>query len=120
MLAMSQTRSVEAAVLWLLPAGVGWISSLSTLSALVQLAAPAHEKSRVLALYNVAFLAAWSIGSSIGGVLANDLGVRVTSSIAAVAVLAAAALAARLPLPTWDTQPVPSEPLTTPVPVSVR
>jgi MFS family permease len=119
-LAMSQTRSLAPAVMLLLPAGVGWIASLSTLNALVQLAAPSHQKSRVLALYNVAFLASWSIGSSIGGAVANAIGAGATTAGAAIAVLGAAAYTARLALPTWDTQPVAGEPLATPVPASVR
>ncbi len=47
-LAVSRTTSLHLAVLLLLPAGVAWISSLSSLNALVQLSAPAHVKSRIL------------------------------------------------------------------------
>ena len=61
------------------------------------------------------------VGSSIGGALANRVGVAHTTSIAALAVLAAAAFTSRLSLPSWDTEPVPSaDPLATPVPASVR
>jgi MFS family permease len=119
-LAMSTTRSLPVAVLLLLPAGVGWIASLSSLNALVQLAAPPHLKSRVLALYQVAFLASWSVGSTIGGFVANDIGVARTLTLAATCVLAAAAWSSRLALPSWDTQPVASDPLATPLPASVR
>jgi MFS family permease len=120
-LAMSLTRSLTVAVLLLLPAGVGWIASLATCNSLVQLAAPPHQKSRVLALYNVAFLAMWSVGSGIGGAIANAIGVGATTAIAATGVIASGLFAARLRLPTWDTEPVASaEPLATPVPASVR
>jgi predicted MFS family arabinose efflux permease len=119
-LAVSQTRSLELAVLLLLPAGVAWISSLSSLNALVQLSAPAHVKSRILALYQLAFLSAWSVGSSIGGVAANRFGVGPTFTVAGFAVLGAAALGARLPLPSWDAQPAASESIGTPLPASVR
>jgi MFS family permease len=120
-LAASTTRSLHVAVVLLVPAGVAWIASLSTLNALVQLSAPPQEKSRILALYNVAFLAAWSIGSSIGGAVANAIGAAHTIAIAAGAVLAAAALASKLPVPSWDVQPAAgSEPIATPLPASVQ
>ena len=119
-LAVSRTRSLEIAVLLLLPAGVAWISSLSSLSALVQLSAPPHVKSRILALYQLSFLTAWSIGSGIGGVAANRFGVGATVTVAGLGVLGAAALSARLPLPSWDAAPPESEPLATPAPASVR
>ncbi len=119
-LAVSQTRSLELAVLLLLPAGVGWISSLSSLSALVQLSAPPHVKSRILALYQLAFLTGWSIGWGIGGVFASHYGVGATVTVAGLGVLCAAALSARLPLPSWDAEPVGSEPIVTPLPASVR
>jgi MFS family permease len=119
-LGVSQTRSLPMAVLLLLPAGVGWIASLSSLNALVQLSAPAHVKSRVLALYQVAFLSSWSIGSGLGGGFANHAGAPATMTLAGLGVLCAAALSARLPLPSWDAEPVASEPLVTPVPASVR
>ncbi|MGO8992788.1 MAG: MFS transporter [Polyangiaceae bacterium] len=119
-LAVSQTRSLEVAVLLLLPAGVGWISSLSSLNALVQLSAPQHVKSRILALYQLTFLTSWSVGSGIGGVAANRFGVGATVTVAGLGVLCAAALSARLPLPTWDAEPTQSEPLVTPIPASVR
>ena len=97
-LGVSQTRSLTVAVLLLLPAGVAWIASLSTLNALVQLSAPLHVKSRVLALYQVAFLSSWSIGSGLGGLLANRVGVATTMTFAGLGVLGAAALSGRLPL----------------------
>lgn len=120
-LAVSRTRSLDLAIVFLLPAGVGWIASLSSLNALVQLSAPAHIKSRILALYQLAFLSAWSVGSSIGGALANRYGVGPTVTLAGFGVLCAAGLSARLALPSWDAQPAPaSEPIGTPLPASVR
>ena len=120
-LGVSQTRSLDVAVLLLLPAGVGWISSLSSLNALVQLSAPAHVKSRVLALYQLAFLASWSIGSGIGGFVANRYGVGPTVTVAGLRrPLRGGAELARLPLPSWDAEPVSSETLVTPIPASVR
>jgi MFS family permease len=118
-LLMSQTHSLAIAVLLLLPAGVGWIASLSSLNALVQLSAPGYVKSRVLALYQVAFLASWSLGSSLGGALANEIGVGKTTMIASLGCLVAAAWSSRLGLPSWDAQPM-SDPLQTPLPASVR
>jgi hypothetical protein len=118
-LLMSQTRSLAIAVLLLLPAGVGWIASLSSLNALVQLSAPSHVKSRVLALYQVAFLALWSLGSALGGLLANHVGASTTLAVAAIGCLLAAVWSARLELPSWDAQPM-SDPLVTPLPASAR
>ncbi len=120
MLAVSRTASLHLTVLLLLPAGVGWLSSLSSLNALVQLSAPAHVKSRILALYQMAFLTAWSIGSGIGGLLANRIGVNATISLAGLGVVAAAGFSARLALPSWDVEPDAGEPLATPLPASVR
>ena len=136
-LAVCRLHSLLPAVLLLLPAGVGWISSLSSLNALTQLAAPVRAKSRILALYQLAFLSAWTIGSSIGGVAAGRVGVPTTLTFAGLGVLAAAALTARLPIPSWDTQSIGGEPagvvsdgvlpceparepLVTPVPASAR
>jgi predicted MFS family arabinose efflux permease len=119
-LLMSQTHSLAVAVLLLLPAGVGWIASLSSLNALVQLSAPSYVKSRVLALYQVAFLVAWSLGSGLGGALANQVGVGKTITLAAVGCLLAATWSSRLGFPSWDAQPVMSDPLVTPLPASVR
>ena len=112
-LALSAVHSLGPAVVLLVFAGAGWLSSLSTLNALVQLNAPAWAKSRILALYQVSFLAAWSIGASVAGFIATHLDVAPAMAISAVGALAAAALSTRLQLPSYE-DPV------APAPVSVR
>ncbi len=118
-LAMSATRSLPVATLLLLPAGMGWLASLATLNALVQLSVPEWIKSRVIALYNLCFYVAWSLGASVGGALAGHIGVPVTIGLAALGTLAAAAFGARLELPSYEGDRS-HELLTTPAPVSVR
>jgi MFS family permease len=118
-LAMSLTRSLPVAIALLLPAGMGWLASLATLNALVQLSAPSWIKSRVIALYNLCFYVAWSVGASVGGLMAGRIGVAVTIGLAASGTLAAAVLSARLELPSYEGD-TSHELLTTPAPVSVR
>ncbi len=103
LLAFSRTHSLAVAALLLVPAGVGWLSSFTTMNALVQLNAGAWVKSRVLALYQVAFLGAWSIGATVAGSIATSAGVASTVTIFALFALCAAALTARMGLPAYDT-----------------
>jgi MFS family permease len=117
-LAMSQTRSLPVAVLLLVPAGMGWLGSLATLNALVQLSAPSWVKSRVIALYNLSFYVAWSLGATLGGSVAGRIGVPFTIALAAAGTLGAAAFSARLTLPSYDD--IAHEVTSTPAPVSVR
>jgi predicted MFS family arabinose efflux permease len=117
-LAMSQTRSLPVAVILLVPAGMGWLGSLATLNALVQLSAPSWVKSRVIALYNLSFYVAWSLGATLGGSVAGRIGVPFTIALAAAGTLGAAAFSARLTLPSYDD--IAHEVTSTPAPVSVR
>jgi MFS family permease len=120
-LAMSTTRSLPFAIALLLPAGMAWVSTFSTLNALVQLSSPLHLKSRALALYQLSFYAAWSVGAFAGGAIANRIGVSLAVGLAATGTLAAAALSARLSLPSYEGDPPSShDALATPAPVSVR
>jgi MFS family permease len=118
-LAMSLTRSLPVAIALLLPAGMGWLASLATLNALVQLSVPSWIKSRVIALYNLCFYVAWSVGASVGGLVAGRIGVALTIGLAAGGTLAAAVFSARLQLPSYEGD-TSHELLTTPAPVSVR
>ena len=115
LLALSQARSLALAAVLLVPAGVGWISSYTTMNALVQLSTPAWVKSRVLALYQVAFLAAWSSGAAAAGAIATSAGIEHTVSLFAFFALFAAAFVAWQGLPAYDTS-ARSEPISTPPP----
>lgn len=121
-LAFSRTHSLGAAALLLVPAGVGWLASFTTMNALVQLNARPWVKSRVLALYQVAFLAAWSAGATAAGSIATTAGVAGTVTLFALLALCAAALTARLGLPAYDTSALAEGPgtISTPPPASAR
>lgn len=124
-LALGPIRSLSAAVALLVPAGMGWLSSFATLNALVQLHAPAWVKSRILALYQMAFVAAWSAGATAAGALAEAAGVRSAMTGFACVALVAAASTAWLGLPGYDAPareplrdsqppPAPRDPLASP------
>ena len=100
-LALSRAHVLPVAALLLVPAGVGWLSSFTTMNALVQLNASAWVKSRVLALYQVAFLAAWSLGATVAGSLATVVGIENTVAIFALLAVCAAALTSRIGLPSY-------------------
>lgn len=124
-LAMSTTRLLPVAIVLLLPAGMAWVTTFSTLNALVQLSAPFHLKSRALALYQLSFYSAWTAGAFMGGVIAKHAGVSLTIGGAAAACLGAAALAARMRIPSYGQDPrdppnSSHEVLVTPAPISVR
>ncbi len=112
----SRRRSACAVVL-LVPAGVGWLSSLTTLNALVQLSSPRWIKARAMALYQLSFLLFWSIGASLGGMIAMRVGTPFTMRLAALATIGAGVAVTRLALPSYtdDAESVP-----TPAPISVR
>jgi hypothetical protein len=97
---------------------VGWISTFTTLNALVQLNSPVWVKSRVIALYQMCFLAAWSVGATAGGVIATHVGAAHAASVFAIGALAAAAFTARQGLPGYE--PRGTEHLSTPPPASAR
>jgi predicted MFS family arabinose efflux permease len=88
---VSRVSSVPVAMALLVPAGAGWLGSFSSLQALVQLWAPSLLRARVMALYQVAHLATWAVASTLGGTLADRLGVRAAMTAGAL-VCAAAAL----------------------------
>jgi MFS family permease len=116
-LAATFAPSLGVAVVLLVPAGVGWLSSLTTLNALVQLSSPRWIKSRAMALYQLSFLLFWSIGATIGGAVAMHVGTPFTMRLAAVATIGAGIAVTRLAIPSYtdDAESVP-----TPAPVSVR
>lgn len=89
---VSRVSSVPAAMVLFVPAGIGWLGSFSSLSALVQVWAPDAVRARVVALYQMAHLATWATAAAAGGILADRLDVR-TAMTAGAVVCAAAGLA---------------------------
>jgi MFS family permease len=114
---MATTHSLGLAAALLVPAGVGWIASMATCNALVQLSAPRALKARVLSLYQMVWLFAWSLGAMAGGSIARHFDVRVAISVGALGTIGAAFVTARLRIPAYGGE---SEYLVTPQPVPVR
>lgn len=112
--AMAFAPNVTVAFFCLLPAGVGWVT-LSVLNATVQLASPAWIKSRTLALYQMSFLVAWSIGATIGGAIARLTNERVAIACGGLGVVCVSLAIRKLKLPNRDADLV-AEPLGTPLP----
>lgn len=98
-LAMSQTTSLRSACVAFFVAGLGWVSSFSTLAALLQTSAPDALKSRVMAVYGLAFIGAWVVGAATGGALADTVGMARAIAVGAVMAALAAAVTSRLALP---------------------
>ncbi len=111
--AMAFAPNVLLAVACLLPAGVGWVT-LSVLNATVQLASPAWIKSRTMALYQTTFLVCWSIGATLGGVLARFTNERTAIAVGGAGVLLVSFAVRRLKLPTRDADLV-AAPVMTPI-----
>jgi MFS family permease len=96
---VSRVSSVPAAMVLLVPAGVGWLGSFSSLQALVQIWAPNRLRARVVALYQMAHLGTWAIASAAGGVLADRYGIRAAMATGAVCCVIAAVSTWRMGLP---------------------
>ena len=79
--------SVATAMPCFYVAGVGWTSCFTTLSATVQLVASTASKSRVTALYQLNFYAWATVGTVMGGALAERSGERVAVSMGAMGCL---------------------------------
>lgn len=72
--------------------GVGWIGTISTVNAAVQMRAPAAVRARALAFYLTFAVAGQASGSFLGGWMASNLGLRVALQACAVAQVALAAV----------------------------
>lgn len=96
---VSRVTTIGAAMLLLVPAGVGWLGTFSSLQALVQLWAPDRLRARVIALYQMMHLAMWAVASLVGGLVADRFGLRAAMALGAAVCLASAASTWRLGLP---------------------
>ena len=79
--------SVATAVPCFYVAGVGWTACLTTLSATVQLCASTTAKSRVTALYQLNFYGWATVGTVLGGAMAERFGERAAVSAGAMGCL---------------------------------
>ncbi|MEY9894151.1 MFS family permease [Catenulispora sp. MAP5-51] len=97
-LVLGVTTNKPTVVIVMVPTGVAWLASLSTLNSALQLSLPAWVRARALAVYLLVFMGGQAIGSLLWGALASPLGITTTLVIAA-ALLAGTALSVRqLPL----------------------
>ncbi|MDB4943552.1 MAG: transporter [Labilithrix sp.] len=96
---VSRATSIELAMVLLLPAGVGWLGTFSSLQALVQLWAPDRLRARTIALYQMLHLAMWAVASIVGGLVADRVGVRGAMLLGAAVCLASAISTWRQGLP---------------------
>lgn len=93
-LALGVTSNKAAVVVVMIPTGVAWLASLSTLNSALQLSLPAWVRARALAVYLLVFMGGQAIGSLGWGALAAPLGITPVLAIAA-GLLGAAAMSVR-------------------------
>lgn len=74
-----------AAVLGMALFGVAWIGAASTLQAAAQMAAPAWVRARAIAIYQLSFFGALTLGAVIWGWAGDALGTRAALGVAAAA-----------------------------------
>jgi MFS family permease len=117
--AMTFAPTLPLAVAALFPAGVGWLGTYANLNALVQLSSPRWVRARAMAIYQLSYLVAWSVGATVGGALASRAGAGVTIRLAALGACAAAIVPSIVRLPSYeddaDLRDVP-----TPAPISAQ
>lgn len=92
--------TAAAAVVSIAVAGAAMVITYSSQHTLVQLAAPAWVRGRVLSLYMISFTVATPIGSVIAGVLADALNTALAITIMSAALLLVALSVYALRLPT--------------------
>ena len=96
---VARVSSARIATLLLVPAGVGWLGSFSSLQALVQIWAPPRLRARVVALYQMAHLGVWAVASVAGGFVADRWGIRMAMTTGAAFCAISALSTWRLGLP---------------------
>lgn len=93
-LAYLENFSLVAVVLLL--GGMAWMTVNSTLNTVAQTSLPAWVRARALGVYLLVFQGAMALGSVVWGTVANQAGLRTTLLVAGIALLAGAAMTARL------------------------
>lgn len=94
--ASSQSRPLVYAAL--VAGGAAWMAMLSTVNAATQTSAPMWVRARATALYTVAALGSFALGSALWGAVSGVAGLPITLGLAAGAVLATVLLARPFPL----------------------
>ncbi|MEZ0114543.1 MFS family permease [Catenulispora sp. EB89] len=97
-LVLGETTNKAAVVVVMVPTGVAWLVSLSTLNSALQLSLPAWVRARALAVYLLVFMGGQAIGSLGWGALAAPLGLTTVLVIAAALLVLAAVSVRWLPL----------------------
>ncbi|HEX2774277.1 MAG TPA: MFS transporter [Micromonosporaceae bacterium] len=108
LLVIALVRSVPIVVAALVPAGIAWVTVLSSVNAEMQLFLPGWVRARGLAVYQVVFAGGQAVGSFAWGLLANRSGLVVAHLAAAVVMLLGAVSVRLWPLP--DLRKVSREP----------
>ncbi|MFI9649472.1 MFS transporter [Streptomyces sp. NPDC052040] len=107
---LAVVRSPWPVALALLPAGLAWISVLSTLNAAVQTRLPGWVRARGLAVYLLVFQGAQAVAAPLWGGLADRLGLGAVLLAASALMLAGAVSVRRWPLhDAADIDPSPSD-----------
>jgi MFS family permease len=94
--AMSQSPPLVYAALF--AGGAAWMAMLSTVNAATQTSAPMWVRARATALFTVAALGSFAIGSAVWGAVSGIAGLPITLGMSAGAVLASVLLARPFPL----------------------
>jgi MFS family permease len=87
LLAFAHVRSMALAVACIAVAGACFLAVISTLNTTVQLLVEERLRGRIMAIYVMAFTAAYPLGSLLQGWLADVIGVRTTTTAAAAVLI---------------------------------
>jgi predicted MFS family arabinose efflux permease len=68
-------------------AGLAWISNLATLNLVAQMTAPPWVRARMISMYVLVLQGGLAVGSAVWGVVASQIGLRFTLTVAAVALI---------------------------------
>jgi MFS family permease len=88
-----RTHTLTLSSLCAAGAGVAWIINLASLNFVAQTAAPGWVRARVISLYILALQGGLALGSAVWGVVASQLGITSTVTIAAAALFCGLLLA---------------------------
>lgn len=108
MTALALSREPGVAIAALFVAGAAWIAVLTTLNVTTQSVLPNWVRARGLAVYITVFFGAMTAGSAIWGVVANEIGIGLALTSAAVGGAAIGVVAMLVPLPRGEADLTPS------------
>ena len=108
--AVGLSRSPVVTAVGMLVAGAAWVWTLATLNATAQLLSPAWVRGRIMSLYTLAFVGFLPLGAIATGALGTAVGPGPAIALSAVATIALAVVAARVPLPVLSDVVSPTAP----------